>query len=418
MLVVGTIYGIGRAGIWLTVRDAKRNRSLLARWRGKVMRRSMTMLGATFIKMGQVLSSRPDLLEPETIDELRVLQDRLPAFPFARAKAIIEADFGKTLDQVFSEFDETAVAAASVAQVHRARLLNGDEVAVKVLRPNIVKQVERDASILLTFARVLNISPSARLSDPVGHLRHFVDAIIAQTDLRTEADNYERFNHNFAGSSDIEFPPIYRQWCSARVLTMKFMRGRKFADRDRSGDVTLSAVVRNLMFKMCFDDGFVHADLHPGNFLVRDGGGLIVFDVGMAKLLSDEVLLQFVDFARCLTSGSPEDLIDHLRRFHKYIGEIDWDGMRRDVTPLLTRFRSASASQLDYSELFANIFALARRYKVRPIVDLTLVMVAVVTSQGIGQELDPNSDVFGEIAGYLMPLVMKKGLLTQLVKSG
>ena len=415
MLVVGTIYGIGRAGIWLFLRDAKRNRAALARWRGKVMRRSMVLLGATFIKMGQVLSSRPDLLEPETIDELRVLQDRLPAFSFARAKAIIESDFGKPLGDVFAEFDEAAVAAASVAQVHRARLKNGDEVAVKVLRPNIVRQVERDATILLMFARVLALSPKARLSDPVGHLRHFVDAIIAQTDLRTEADNYERFAINFAGSADIEFPAIFREWSTARVLTMQFMRGNRFDNRDRSGDKVLAAVVRQMMFKMCFDHGFVHADLHPGNFLVRDGGGLVVFDAGMAKLLSPDVLLQFIDLARCLTGGTAEDLIGHLRRFHNYVGEIDWESVRGDVTPLISRFRAQRASHLDYSELFANIFAIARTYRIRPVIDLTLVMVAMVTSQGIGQALDPDSDVFGEVAGYLMPLVMKKGLMAQLI---
>ena len=417
VLVVGLIYGLGRLGLWLTVRDRQHRERRVARWQGRTLRRSMTLLGATFIKMGQVLSSRPDLLKPEIIDELRVLQDRLPAFGFGRVRKIVEADLGKTIEEMFTEFDERPVAAASVAQVHRARLRDGTEVAVKVLRPNVRRAVERDSGILLVGAKLMTISPKARMSDPVGHLRHFVEAIIAQTDLRLEADHYERFAKNFAGDANIVFPGIHRAYCTQRVLTMEFMRGTRFDDRDRAHDKVLAAIVRNMMFKMCFDDGFVHADLHPGNFLVNAAGtGLIVFDAGMAKLLGDDVLLQFIDFSRCLTTGTADDFVAHVRRFHNYVGEIDWDAFRADIVPLLATFRDLNSAKLEYSQLFADIFKIARTHKARPVVDLTLVMVAMVTAQGIGQVLDPESNVFGEVAGYLMPLLAKKGLLAKLMQ--
>src|SRR5262249_17495896 len=158
--------------------------------------------------MGQVMSSRPDLFAPELIDELRALQDRLPRFAFWRARRIIEKDLRRALGELFADFEHKPIAAASVAQVHRAHLRDGTEVAVKVLRPWIRRQVERDAVILLAGARLLALSPKARLSDPVGHLRHFVDAIIDQTDLRIEAANYQRFTDNFAGVTDVRFPRV------------------------------------------------------------------------------------------------------------------------------------------------------------------------------------------------------------------
>jgi len=408
VVVALVVYGLGRAALWATVRDAARRAHRLERWRGRMLRRSMTMLGATFIKMGQVMSSRPDLLAPEIIDELKVLQDRLPAFGFGRARRIVESDLGRSLEELFAEFDHRPVAAASVAQVHRARLKDGTEVAVKVLRPSIRRQVERDATILLFGARVAAIHPRMRLNDPVGHLRQFVDAIVLQTDLTVEAGNYERFTTNFAAVPEVVFPVVHRALSSTRVLTMQFMHGTRFDLRDAAHDRALAHTLRTMMFKMCFADGFIHADLHPGNFLVREDHSLVVFDAGLAKLLESDVLEQFVDFSRCLTMGSADEFVGHIKRFHHYIGEVDWVSLRRDIDALLTRFRSKDTASLEYSQLFADIFAIARAYKARPIPDLTLVMVALLTVQGIGKVLDPDNNVFQEVAGYLLPLLSRR----------
>jgi ubiquinone biosynthesis protein len=411
LVLCGLMYGIARLGIALFVWGPRRQRATDT-LRGFMLRQGMTTLGATFIKLGQVMSSRPDLFAPEIIDQLRLLQDRLPPFAFRRVKATIEAELGKPMDELFSSFDERPVAAASVAQVHRATLRDGREVAVKILRPGVRRQVERDKAILLGFARFLTIRPKWRLNDPVGHTRHFVDAIWEQTDLRIEAENYTRFRANFAGRSDVSFPEVHDAYCSGRVLTMQFIRGAKIdalpAELPRERRARLAETVRMTMFQMCFADGFVHADLHPGNMVVQDDGKLVIFDAGLAKLLHEDVLIQFIDMTKCLAMGTPDDLVAHLKRFHKYLGVIDWEALRVEVDAFAKKFRAKDVAKLEYGELIAEMFAIGRKYRVRPVTDMMLVFVALITAQGIGKMLEPEHNVFGAVAQYLIPILMKR----------
>ena len=411
LVLCGLVYGIARLGVALFVWGPRRQRATDT-LRGVMLRQGMTMLGATFIKLGQVMSTRPDLFAPEIIDQLRLLQDRLPPFSFRRVKATIEAELGKPMEEIFESFDERPVAAASVAQVHRATLRDGRAVAVTVLRPGVRRLVERDKAILLAGARATTIRPKWRLNDPVGHTRHFVDAIWEQTDLRIEATNYTRFRANFADRPDVSFPEVYDAYCSECVLTMEFVRGTKIdalpADMPLERRKKLAQTVRMAMFQMCFNDGFVHADLHPGNMVVRDDGTLVIFDAGLAKLLHEDVLIQFIDMTKCLAMGTPDDLVAHLQRFHKYLGVIDWAALRVEVDAFAKKFRVKDTAKLEYGELISEMFAIGRKYRVRPVTDMMLVFVALITAQGIGKMLEPEHNVFGAIAQYLIPILMKR----------
>ena len=407
VLVCGLVYGIARLGIALFVWGPRRSRAV-GTLRGWMLKQTMSTLGATFIKLGQVMSTRPDLFAPEIIEQLRSLQDRIPPFSFRKIAQTIEADFGKPIHQLFSEFDEQPVAAASVAQVHRARLQDGREVAVKVLRPGVRRQVERDQAILIGFARFIALHPRWRRSDPVGHTRHFIEAIHDQTDLQIEAANYVRFHANFSGNARVRFPEVHTDLCSSRVLTMEFVRGTKIDALPAGKYPKLAESVRMTFFKMCFEDGFVHADLHPGNMVVQDGESLVVYDVGLAKLLHEDVLIQFIDMTKCMAMGTPDDIVAHLKRFHTYIGEIDWVSLRVEVEAFAAKFRSKDVAKLEYGELIGEMFAIGRKHNVRPVTDMMLVFVALITAQGIGKMLEPEHNVFGAVATFLIPILMKR----------
>jgi ubiquinone biosynthesis protein len=414
LLACGIVYGIVRLGILLMVWGGTPARRIvaLAALRGFMLRQAMTALGATFIKLGQVMSSRPDLFEPQIIDQLRRLQDRLPPFSFRQVKAMVEHELGRPLGEVFRDFEPAPVAAASVAQVHRAHLLDGREVAVKVLRPGVRRQIERDRAILLGGARLIALVPRWRAHQPVEHTRHFVDAIHDQTDLRAEAANYRRFRDNFAGRPNVAFPEVIEALSGERVLTMQFMRGTKVdalpATMDARRKAEIAETVRMTMFKMCFEDGFVHADLHPGNMVVQDDGTLVIFDAGLAKLLHEDVLIQFIDMSKCIAMGTPDDLIAHLQRFHTYLRAVDWPALRVEVSGFATKFRSQDTSKLEYGELISEMFAIGRKYHVHPVPDMTLVFVALITVQGISKMLEPGHNVFSTIAQHLIPILHKR----------
>ncbi len=400
-----TAYAVGRLGT-LFAGGADARRVAVERLRGRILRASLVTLGATFVKLGQVMSTRIDLFAPPIIEELRKLQDKIPAFGFEAVRRTLEEDFGEPVGELFAELDEAPVAAASVAQVHRGRLHDGTEVAVKVLRPKIRERALADGAVLRLGARLLELSPTLRLSKPVEHLAEFEAGIVAQTDLRIEAANYEQFRGHFADDPDVVFPRTFPERSSRRVLTMEFVRGTKVEALPVGDHAAVASLLSRTFMKMVFANGFLHADLHPGNFLVLEGGRVAIFDVGLAKKLSRERLDEFVDFTRCIAMGTPEELVAHMKQYHDYLeGGVDWDAVARDVGVFVTAFRGKTKEELELTIFFDEMFALGRKYRVRPVTEFTLIVLGVMTAEGVGKMLDRKTDFMGQISGFLMPLM-------------
>lgn len=384
----------------------------LAHLRGRVLRWAMETLGATFIKLGQVMSTRPDLFPPEMIEELKKLQDKLPAFPNARA--VIEQELGRPVTELFATFDETPIAAASVAQVHHATLVDGTEVAVKVLRPDVRARAQGDGEILLFYARLLMLlDERAAHAELAEHLEHFIAGILEQTDLRIEAANYEKFRKNFRRVKKVRFPKVFPELSGERVMTMEFVRGEKIRPDHKDRFPDLPARLREAFLKMSFEDGFLHADLHPGNFVIQDDGTIAIFDVGLTKQLSEESLAYYIDFNRCLVMGDAGDYMRHIREYHAYMaGTVDWEELEADVRALSELWRSKNAAELELGNLIQLLFDVGRRHGVRPRTEMTMMMVGVVTAEGIGKFLDPHVNSFQEVANFLIPVLARRGMLT------
>ncbi len=417
VFVIATIVGLclvrylfGRCAT-LFVRDGERRRAAVAKLRGRLLRSAMARLGATFIKLGQVMSTRMDLFDRELIDELRSLQDRLPPFPLVEARSIVDELLGGRVDDHFSSLEE-GVAAACVAQVHRAHLRDGTEVAVKILRPDVRARVEGDAAILLGGARLLELWPGARASEPRGHLAHLVQGIIDQTDLSLEAANYETFRKNFAGFDGVRFPRVYREQSGKRVLTMEFLRGTKVDELGPGNHRLVIDRLRNALLKMLFEDGFVHADMHPGNFVVTEAQEIAIFDVGLVKALDDSALVQYIDWNRCLVMGTAEDYVRHLKQYYLRDREnVDWVALTAELDIFAKAFRGKTAAEIEAKDIIQRALAIGRKHGLRPVTEMTLIMVAVITCEGVGKQLDPTSDSLARIAEYLIPILIKRGML-------
>ncbi|HEU4730180.1 MAG TPA: AarF/UbiB family protein [Kofleriaceae bacterium] len=390
----------------MMIRDRVARDQHRTRLRGRLLRWCFTQLGATFVKIGQVASSRPDLFSAAVIAELRTLQDHVPPFSYRHVRAIIERELGAPIEARFREFDRSPVAAGGVAQVHHAVLLDGHEVAVKVLRPGVRNRVRRDARLLLWLAHLVHaVSPRARAADVIGHSRSLITGIVAQTELRYEARNYRRFRRGFAGSNTVAFPRVYPQHSTGDVLVMEFVHG---VPLERIQPDQVPQVARALLqafFAMCFEHGFVHADLHPGNVLVRDDGVVVLVDVGLVKYLSADVIDQVVDFARCLAFGEARDLVGHLRSHYRCPRTTDWSAVSADATTFIAELRGRSMAELEVGAVVGHLFALARKHRIRPVPELALVLLGIVTIDGLAKRLDPRATVMTEVAQFLGPRI-------------
>jgi ubiquinone biosynthesis protein len=363
------------------------------------LRRRLEVLGPTYIKLGQIMAIREDLLPRSITGELANLFDRLPAIPFVQVREIIETSLGRPLEELYASVHEKPLGSASIAQAHRAETLEGETVVVKVIKPGVAEMIESDLTLLGMVGGFLQwVLPRYQ---PRQIIREFSAYTRKEVDYTFEADNAETFAANFGDLEDVAFPRIHRGLSSGNVLTMEFMDGLKpgseaaaalsQADRERVIDLGAASIIR-----MLYRDGFFHADLHAGNLMIFPGKRVKMgfIDLGMVGRFEERTRRQMLYYFHALVSGDVDGATRYLADMATVGKGGDPQGFRRAVTDLSRRFVThAARGEISIAQLILESVGLGGRYRVFFPVEMTLMVKALVTFEGVGRTLDPRLDV-------------------------
>jgi ubiquinone biosynthesis protein len=380
--------------------------------RGRHLREMLDELGPTFVKFGQLLSMRPDVLPPDIIAELRGLQDDVTPFSYEEAAEVIREELGQPIERLFLEFDPTPIAAASIGQVHAAVLPNGRRVAVKVQRPGAPRQIEADLNLMYQAARLAKERVRALdFIDARGLVDEFARAIRQELDYRLEARNAETFRKSFAGHPHVSVPRVYWSYTRPRVLTLEFIEGTQLADIDTlpygpEERRRLAEVLTEAWMTMIFRHGFFHADPHPANILVLAPDRIGLVDFGLAGRLTDEDVTKatrlFIDVANENIEALPKRLGDLGVRYPKDREEE----FVAELRELFYRYYGSTLREIDPLQVVREVFTMIYRLNLRLPTRFVLLDRAIATLGSVTVELSPDFNVFETAQPYARSLML------------
>ncbi len=378
-------------------------------------------LGPTFIKFGQILSTRGDLLPPGFAKELADLQDQVLPMSAAEAKKTIEDALGAPVEKLFSRFDEQPIASASIAQVHRAVTLNGDEVAVKVQRPNIRAKMIGDLDILRYLAQLAEaIIEESGLVTPRGIVEEFESALLAELDFEREADNMRRFAEKLERSPtprSYVVPRVYDDLSAGTVLTMEFVRGRRFAELTNPAERrAVAANIARASFEQLFQDGLFHADPHPGNAFILPDARIALIDFGSVGEISYAMREALVVLVVAVGLRDADSAARFLYRVGVPDAQVSLHRLRDACASLFDKYLGDRAviANVEAAQLLRELFDLAARFRIRIPSEYALVARASITVEGIIRQLDPELDVLDVVKPYVKKLVDEQLALSEL----
>ncbi len=364
------------------------------------LRHRLIRLGPTFIKMGQMLATRADLLPLEYIIELSALQDDVPPFSSHQAMALVSSELGRPIDELFKEITERPVASASLGQVYRAVLISGEEVAVKVQRPRLEERIASDLDLLRSIARTLdrypNLFPGAEW---LGAIDEFDRVIHEEMDYRLEAANAQEFRTNFRDWRGIHVPRVFENLSTSRVLVLEFVTGTKVTDLEELRAAghdprRINELLYRAYFKQLLEDGFFHADPHPGNLLVREDGRLAIFDFGMAGRVSPQLQGQIIEAFFHLYNRDVEAIVDDLIGLGFLAPEADLEAIRAVVAEVFARKLNLKLGEVRFKELTYDLAPVVYEHPIRTPARFTYLMRALMTLEGISIIMNPEFNFF------------------------
>ena len=370
------------------------------------LRLTLERLGPTFVKLGQVASTRPDLIPDDVITELRKLQDDVSPFPDEEAFDLIERELGAPIDDLFVDFERTPLAAASLGQVYCAKLPDGTPVCVKVLRPGVEEVVDTDLDILRTQARfVAQHSEIANRYDVVEIADEFANAVRGELDYQIEAGNCERLGSAFADDDTVAFPRVYWEFTTSRVLTTERLFGLPFNRPEKLSEAgldraELAKVGIYCYLEQIFEHGFYHADPHPGNLFALDDGRVGFTDFGRCGTISKVGRDQLADLFMAIIDDDSGLAVDTLLNAAGNPGDIDVAELERDVSRLITKYYNKSLQQIRMGELIGEVLDLVRDHHLMLTSELALLLTTLVVLEGLGRLLDPKFDFVAVTAPF------------------
>ena len=378
------------------------------------VRLALTELGTTFIKLGQVLGTRPDLIGPEMARELARLQTAAPADPPETVRKTIETELGQAPQALFASFEDKPLASASIAQVHRARLPGGEDVVIKVQHAGILDKILPDLDILASLAELAEKhAPQVRPYQPSAVVRHFRRTLLRELDFAFERRNLEEFAAHFANDPAVHFPRASPQFSTRRVLTMERLDGILGADPTAlaASGADLNQFARHgadIYLRMIFRDAFYHADPHPGNLMVLPGGVVGVLDCGMTGRLDEELAESIEDLLMAVVNPNSTDLAEILLRLGSAPPGVSRDELRADVTDFIADYTGQPIQEMDLSGALNRLFEIIRRYNITLPPPLSLLLRTLVELEGTAQQLSPAFSLAEVIRPFYTSMVRRR----------
>ncbi len=375
--------------------------------RAERVRMGVEELGPTFIKLGQILSTRPDLIPLEYSRELSKLQDHVPAFSYEEVKTIIKEELGRLPEELFAHFESEPLAAASIGQVHRARLEDGEEVVVKVQRPGIRKTIEVDLEILLHLASLMERHVEEMVAQrPTRIVEEFARSLEKEIDYTIEAYHTERFSRQFMGEHTVYVPKVFKEFNSSRVLTIEYMDGIKVSNTDmlkqKGCDLhTIAVNGADLIMKQIFVHGFFHADPHPGNIFILPNNVICFLDFGMMGRIRQDEREDFTDFVTHLGGRNERKITESVLRLSLYDVEPDREKLERDLMDLLEQQVYGHRNKLEMGKLFQRLIEMVSTHGLTIKPDLYLMMKSLGTIEGIAKMLEPAFDILKQAEPFV-----------------